>query len=353
MAQLARVLALGARGSRFKSGCPDLDFFIESLPMPRTNPDTNIVNLLHGRSDVAEMQRLTTKTVITSKEIELPFRFDTLVTGTTGIIPMNSSILTEIKIIKDNRETDWIKTSLLEYQQGSSFPSEKEYGFGEMDVDIFMAEGSADSFKYRITTRGRASVSNIYSTLTKYDGVFDLEKAAALNAPEGILIEVPQISQFQHGEDEGPYVCSPACVTMLLNFYGHKVTLDDIAPQVYDPCADIFGNWVINAACAGSYGTNAVLKRFETLQQLYDNLAYAIPVIASISYKKGELKGARIEETKGHLVLIKGIDENGNIVVNDPAAKTDEQVHTVYDRKEFAQAWLGNKRGIAYLIEAH
>ena len=50
------------------------------------------------------------------------------------------------------------------------------------------------------------------------------------------------------------------------------------------------------------------------------------------------------------MVVICGFDAEGNVIVMDPAAKTEKEVRRVYDRKQFASAWIKNKKGLAYAI---
>jgi hypothetical protein len=56
------------------------------------------------------------------------------------------------------------------------------------------------------------------------------------------------------------------------------------------------------------------------------------------------------KETKGHFVVITGFDKRGDIVTLDPAAPSAKKARTVYGRKEFAAAWLKNKKGLFYFI---
>ncbi|WP_424245788.1 hypothetical protein Dip510_000725 [Elusimicrobium posterum] len=312
--------------------------------------NNNCFNILHTKTDIADITREPTHTTILSKEIQIPFKFDSLVLGATALLPVGASLLIELQVTKDNVSTPWFKAALFEHKGGRSFPGDQTHEIGNMETDIFKAKTYADSYKYRITTAGRASLLNIFSTLTRFGAQFNLEESSQFIAPNQILLDVPKISQIQHGGEIKNRICSPSCLTMLMKFYGYDAQLQDIALQAYDHTADIYGNWLNAIACAGSYGMDARLARFETMQQLYAQLLYGTPVIASILYKKGELKGAHKEKTAGHLVLVKGVDANGNIIVNDPAAKDDNHVETVYDSKEFAKVWLGNKKGLAYLI---
>jgi len=74
--------------------------------------------------------------------------------------------------------------------------------------------------------------------------------------------------------------------------------------------------------------------------------------VASVSFKKGELKGAGYG-TNGHLLVIRGFTASGDVVVNDPASHLiadDAQVRVVYDREQFENVWVPHSGGIVYVI---
>ena len=61
-------------------------------------------------------------------------------------------------------------------------------------------------------------------------------------------------------------------------------------------------------------------------------VAAGIPLVASVSWGAGELTGAPVSSSNGHLLVIVGFTADGDPVVNDPAAKTAGGVRRVYDR---------------------
>ncbi len=91
-------------------------------------------------------------------------------------------------------------------------------------------------------------------------------------------------------------------------------------------------------------------EEINSYKELYFYISRNIPVIASITFKNNELKNSPLKKTDGHLVVIKGFDKNGNIIVNDPAAMNEKNVERVYDKKEFFNAWIKNKYGTSYII---
>lgn len=65
--------------------------------------------------------------------------------------------------------------------------------------------------------------------------------------------------------------------------------------------------------------------------------------------RPGELDGAPISSTAGHLLVIVGFREDGGVVV-DPAARNDRGVRRTYDRGQFEDVWLPASDGMVYVI---
>ena len=72
--------------------------------------------------------------------------------------------------------------------------------------------------------------------------------------------------------------------------------------------------------------------------------------MASIAFGAGELDGAPISASNGHLLVIVGFTKRGNVVVNDPAARTASGVRRTYDRGQFEDAWIPTSGGLVYVI---
>jgi hypothetical protein len=111
------------------------------------------------------------------------------------------------------------------------------------------------------------------------------------------------------------------------------------------------GNWPFNTAYAASYGLKSSINRFSSLGQVERWIAKGVPVIASISWGRGRLTGAPIPASSGHLLVIRGFTEAGNVIVNDPAASSNSGARRIYQRDEFHRAWFkSGSGGVAYLM---
>ena len=61
----------------------------------------------------------------------------------------------------------------------------------------------------------------------------------------------------------------------------------------------------------------------------------------SAGYGEGELSGAPVNKTKGHLIVVRGVDVDGSILVCDPAGYSKKDGYISYDPVQFAKAMKG------------
>jgi hypothetical protein len=160
----------------------------------------------------------------------------------------------------------------------------------------------------------------------------------------GRELAVPTRSQMVY-PDGGEAWCSPVSLSMVMAYWADwtgKKDLDQPVPALvrgtYDYTCRGNGNWSFNTAYAYSLGLDASVRRFDSLGQVERCVAAGLPVVASIAWKNGQLSGAPIPESEGHLLVIRGFDPLGNVVVNDPAGYDDSRVRRFYRRDEFARA---------------
>jgi len=135
---------------------------------------------------------------------------------------------------------------------------------------------------------------------------------------------------------------------MVARFHGLSVTTDDVATLAYDPAFDVYGNWSASMLAMSILGFRATVERARSLDPLDIALDFGEPVVTSFAFRRGELSGAPIESTRGHLVVVCGRSDNGDFLVRDPAANGPDDWRQ-YARPEFENAWLGHG-GIHYRI---
>jgi hypothetical protein len=184
-------------------------------------------------------------------------------------------------------------------------------------------------------------------------------------------LAVPAYSQMIHRGQYPQYGgggqawCSPTSMSMVLGYYGVRPTateyawvndayadpwVDEVARRVFDFTYDGAGNWPFNTAYAGSRTARAAVTRLASLRDAERFIARGIPLIASISFSSGQLTGAPISSTAGHLVVISGFTSAGNVIVNDPAASSDATVRRTYKRSQFEAVWQGKSHGLVYAV---
>jgi hypothetical protein len=184
-------------------------------------------------------------------------------------------------------------------------------------------------------------------------------------------LDVPRYSQMTHRGQYPQYGgggqawCSPTSLSMLLGYYRSLPSaanyawvskgyadpwVDHVARTVYDYGYQGAGNWAFNTAYAANLTGEAFVTRLADLREAERFIAAGIPLAASITFSRGQLTGAPISATAGHLVVIAGFTSTGDVVVNDPAAPTNATVRRVYDRGQFERAWLRKSSGTVYVV---
>ena len=255
---------------------------------------------------------------------------------------------------------------------------EQSDDLARVDTDTWKGNFSVGftSWKLRATLFRRAgtratpfieTVGAMTSQLPQVDGVATSRPGVA----SGITLQVPTYSQMIHrGEypqygNGGEAWCSPTATSMVLGYYdrlprareyawvnaGYRQRfVDHAARMTYDYEYDGTGNWPFNTAYAATHADHAFVTRLRSLREAERFIKAGIPVVASITFGSGELDGAPISSTKGHLLVIVGFTNNGDVVVNDPAARRNSGVRRTYDRGQFEDAWLPKSGGLSYII---
>lgn len=91
----------------------------------------------------------------------------------------------------------------------------------------------------------------------------------------------------------------------------------------------------------------------ESWLQLHREIAARGGLLAtSVGFSEGDLPGAPLAATKGHFVLVLGMNAD-EVVVNDPAAPSDAEVRRSYPLAAFDQACrTGSGACFAFLPDA-
>jgi hypothetical protein len=263
----------------------------------------------------------------------------------------------------------------------------QEDAVGYIDVDTFVAEQPISAYQLRVTlyrekgTHRTPRLGMVGAMTSAIPDRFTAPAGPSAGA-WGIELPVPRYSQNIHAGQYPEYGgggeawCSPTSTEMVVEYWGKRPskkdlgwvdpsyadpTVDHAARFTYDHDYDGTGNWPFNTAYAATFGLNGHITRLSSLTDIEKFVKAGIPVITSQSFLASELDGAGYG-TAGHIMVVVGFTENGDVIANDPASSSNDAVRNVYKRDQFANIWLRTKRvnasggisggpgGVAYVI---
>ncbi len=263
----------------------------------------------------------------------------------------------------------------------------QEDAVGYVDVDTFVAEQPISSYQLRVTlyretgTHRTPRLRMVGAMTSAIPDRFTVPAGPSAGA-WGVELPVPRYSQNIHAGEYPEYGgggeawCSPTSTEMVVEYWGKgpsRKDLEWVDPSYADPAVDHAarftydhdydgtGNWPFNTAYAATFGLNGHITRLSSLTDVEKFINAGIPVITSQSFLASELDGAGYG-TAGHIMVVVGFTENGDVIANDPASSSNDAVRNVYKRDQFANIWLRTKRvngsggisggpgGVAYII---
>jgi hypothetical protein len=199
------------------------------------------------------------------------------------------------------------------------------------------------------------------------------EASPVRNGAAGVVLDVPTYSQQLHlgkypqWAGGGESWCSPTSTSMVLDHWGlgppsgDYAWVETAAPDRFVPYAarhtfdhayDAPGNWSFNAAYAARFGATAFVTRLRSLAEAELFVKAGIPLVVGVAFTPDQLDGAGYTTT-GHLAVVVGFDEHGDVVCNDPASHerpSNDAVRATFDREQFERAWMRSAGGITYVI---
>ncbi|MCB9849479.1 MAG: DUF1460 domain-containing protein [Phycisphaerales bacterium] len=269
---------------------------------------------------------------------------------------------------RDDSWTDWLRIAdrgTLQPQPVAGTASGAMY----IDTDYLWSEERYDRLQYRVravcgpipnspaTAYAKLRIARVDVTFTDTSDL--LTSLPAPSAPASPPEErwqrrlpVPFRSQKAEREAIRGKICSPTSVSMVLAYRGVDRPTEEIAETIYDHTNGIYGNWPRAVQEAYSYGVPGYLDRFADWSRVEALIAQDQPLIISIEAKDGELPGAPYKSTEGHLLVLVGFDQDGNVLVNDPASPTPEQGMIAYTRADLENVWWLPRSGTAYILQA-
>lgn len=208
--------------------------------------------------------------------------------------------------------------------------------FVRIETDIVRSDVDIVSFGIR----SQGDLDALYVSTPDYGAPSSIVALPALE------LAVPPLSQYLATYPSERGWCAPTAIAMLLAYRGYPVDIEVVAREVFDTTYGGTGNWTFNVAFAGTLGFRAAAVHLRDLAHAHAFLADDIPLALSIAWRPGELAGAPLPASAGHLVVLAGITPDGDVIACDPARP---EIRVVYSRDAFERAWLGHG-GIALAI---
>jgi len=297
----------------------------------------------------------------TSRSIRTQFPFNEVVPSYNIDLPMHTGFIIELRVGRDKGDF-W--TSFYYLGSWGKVPQEKNRILkdenGLVDVDYFRSRRLFDRVQYRVrlytTTKTQSPVlrrfSLVYShTLNEVSLARSLHKPVAPLPKHRWIRRLPVPFRSQQIEDHKiqSSICSPTSLSMVMEYRGVNRTTTQIAKTIYDQEYNIFGNWARAIQGAYMFGIPGYLTRFSDWNEVKQYITNDTPIIASIKVDAGELQGAPYNYSDGHIVVITGFNEDGNVHVNDPAGTTPQEGQVIYKREDMEKVWFGHG-GVGYVL---
>lgn len=302
-----------------------------------------------------------TPTVRTSRVIETEFPFNDLIPSWNVDLSPDSGFSAEIRL---GRREDGFWTPYYYLGSWGEAPRidrkhlRDEHGF--INIDYFQSRNRFDRIQYRLLLKpgddGALPVPRRFG-MAYSNTLDDAALARRFRAPidpgprEKWARRLPVPYRSQRWEDERirGSICSPTSVSMVLEYRGVKHPTAAVCATIFDPEYRLYGNWWRAVQGAYSYGVSGYLERFGDWNAVKRHIAAGQPVIASIRVRRGEMTTAPYRQTDGHLIVITGFDEHGDVCVNDPAADSAKDGQTTYKREDMDKVWLA-RGGVGYIL---
>lgn len=244
-----------------------------------------------------------------------------------------------------------VSTDVVKAAKGTTFDR------WQVRVHLVRANGSTATPKVHSVS----GVASSYGTRSTPTSRTTMTKTVSLSVPQhSQMIHKGHFPEYDGG---GAAWCSPTSTAMVLRHSGRGPAaadhawakgpdgfVDHAARHTYDHRYRGTGNWAFTAAYASTYRLDTFVTRLYDLREAEKFIKAGIPVVASIAFGRGGLKGAPLSSTPGHLLVISGFTKSGQVIVNDPAAPTNASVRRTYDRAQLEKAWLGGSGGVAYVM---
>ncbi|MFG0306269.1 MAG: C39 family peptidase [Phycisphaerales bacterium JB040] len=241
----------------------------------------------------------------------------------------------------------------------SDLPAERDRAEGaRVYTDVLACDPPGEGVELRLlASGGEATLTALWVTLTDEAEppapLGELDVSALLEpVPGPVALDVPHHAQNEAGPELASRLCSPTSVAMTLAYHGHARTVAEVAADCYDPDAEIYGNWVNNTLAASRLGVPTLATRLGSWGELEAALGHGPVVLSLPPFTPDTLGGVTYESKSGHLLVARGFDDSGDLLVSDPAHGDPDEARATYSREDLTRLWLLENLGTCYLPAA-
>jgi uncharacterized protein YvpB len=327
-----------------------------STPPAKSIPRTQLRMFDHFEQ--FERKQSGDQTVMLSPRLDV-LPWNELIVSWNAVCPPGTAIIIEARSFDENGTTRFYTIGHWSAEPGKGRTSVRRESDADaiVETDTLIARRLTKGAQMRLTLSGTNGDLPALKLITF--SFLNSASAHETNAPNqsawGKTLDVPERSQL--GYPGGSGWCSPTALSMILAYWSQQlgrseldVSVPDVAREVYDTAYHGTGNWAFNMAYAGGFDTMCgYATRFDDLRQVEDCIAAEIPVALSVSFDL--LNGKSEDQNNGHLIVVVGFTENGDVVVNDPwpNPKKENRVRKTFPREQVVAAWQRSKQ-TAYVV---
>ncbi|MDD5656388.1 MAG: C39 family peptidase [Elusimicrobia bacterium] len=295
------------------------------------------------------------RAALESPVLRAPAPFDDLVGSWNAELPAGARLEMQARVLAGGRWSAWYSLGSALGRGGGRLelrsPEAQEDAVGSVAADTLRLKLPARAFRLRIGIDSARPALLRLASVCVSDGAAPPRPAPFRAGAWVRELPVRGRSQMVEAAAIRRDICSPTSLAAVLEHWGVRLDTAEMARRVRDSATGAFGNWTFNAAAAGALGLEACVCRLDSLEELAAEIARGRPVVVSLTFGPGELDGAPLRASRGHLLVAAGFTPRGDVIVMDPAAPSARSTRRIYERGQFHRAWRVNKRGLCYLVE--
>lgn len=161
----------------------------------------------------------------------------------------------------------------------------------------------------------------------------------------GQVLDVPYRSQWDDDARQSSADCGPACLAMVLGYYGVRARIDDLFAATGMPPGRYISFDQLMRVGRG-YGVEFAYSANNALDDLKGWIDAGKPALALVQYRYWSRHRPPMTQDNiqgPHFVVVVGYDDQGQVFVNDPdywMPRRQEGYRQVYTDALFSQAWF-------------